>query len=666
MAGLNPFRLRYTEQQRDHVGFLRTFGVDMLEVLPKADVLWNRLLVLRSAPGAGKTSILRLMTAESLSAVTDYENPDDEIRGLLNALEATGAIDDGRINILGILVNMSRDYRSLMDLGPEQGAGSEKVFFKLLDLRILARAIESALAIGRLRYPADAGLIRFVPKAGAVGDVARSTFRQFLSEEVGDVEGVTADVLLSAIRVEESRVVELLDSLLPVDWDAESGHARLYSLQLLASSDIEIDGSVTHLQPVVMFDDVHDLAWRQREALYAELVERQTIGRWIAERQSAVDDHELLTGRTPNREYVEIYLEDELATGGRRLERLLQEVANRRAVASLSAAGERNQFTSLLRTSDQISPKRKLDARAAARTSVELLCESTPRFRRWLELTDVYAKNSDALDSAIRYRELEIIVEREIAKGATLDFEVEETEPKTKSDTRAAARLFLSIENKLPYYAGADVLADLSSSNVEQYLGTSGDLFDLMLSALSLRKRSGAFLEADEQHRQIKKTSKELWEAIPRRVPDGPEVQVLLHAIADKSRDDTFRPTAPYSPGVTGTAIDFDDRSRLFVRSADGAPAGYERLRRAMKSAVAHNLLEMSRVPNKTKGQRFAVLYLNRLLLPHFNLPLQRGGFREQSMSRLARKLDVVMSAGFDRHLPDPDTPLSNLEGWPR
>ena len=54
-------------------------------------------------------------------------------------------------------------------------------------------------------------------------------------------------------------------------------------------------------------------------------------------------------------------------------------------------------------------------------------------------------------------------------------------------------------------------------------------------------------------------------------------------------------------------------------------------LYQTIESAVAHNILEPE--PNlKCKGKYFLVLYLNRLLCAHFNLPLQKGGFREQKL----------------------------------
>lgn len=51
---VNPFRAR-TSEQVAHQGldrYLRSFGADALDLLP--DELWDRLVLIRSAPGRGR------------------------------------------------------------------------------------------------------------------------------------------------------------------------------------------------------------------------------------------------------------------------------------------------------------------------------------------------------------------------------------------------------------------------------------------------------------------------------------------------------------------------------------------------------------------------------------------------------------------------------------
>lgn len=678
----NPFRLRFTEQQRDHMGFIRTFSVGMLEVLPPAESAWNRLVVLRSAPGAGKTSILRLLTPESLTAIIGIDNPEDAIKVLRVALEELDVIRGGTLSVLGVMVNVGKDYRSLIDLGPK-GAGNIKVFFKLLDARIISRAIEAVALANGLKFPDDVNRIRFVPRAGSAGELAKEALSQIgvstLDDSIqpGGRGGLHGDALLRVMRSKERSVLTLLDSLLPVEWDFEVGHSRLYSLAMLGNCDIEVDGHEVAYRTVVLFDDVHELEEAQREALYRQLLDRaNNLGRWIAERKEAVPDHELLTGSTNGRDYQLVALEDELSAGTKgghslRLERILGGIANSRAQVHLASFGVHEPFTSLLRSAEEIEPGRKLDIFNTVSANVRSLVAENPQYRSWLAAAEDRQVGLDRLEAAHDWRELQILVERDIKRSPPALFEFElESERATRmasSSTKAAARLFLANEHALPYYVGCDTLADLSSRNVEQYLGLGGDMFELMMSAVTQRRRNGAYLTAAEQDQRVRRSSKLLWEAVVRRVAYGPDVLALLHIIADNSRMETYRSTAPYAPGVTGTAIAMHERSLLFKSQNDGGSyVRYGRLSRALASAVANNLLEMSPEATSSKGQKWSVFYLNRLLCPHFDLPLQRGGFREQSIAKLSRKLDLASRAGADRPAPDATMPLNSLEGWPR
>ena len=674
MAVLNPFRLRYTEQQRDHVGFLRTFGAEMLEILPPAELAWDRLVVLRSAPGAGKTSILRLLTPESVRAILETQNPDEVITSLRRQLERLGVVSLERIARLGILINVGDDYRSLIDLGPG-GAGNRKIFLRLLDARILIKTVEAVLSAVGLSFPQDAHRITLTPRPGRGGDEVNGALAALLP--AGSWEGPAIDgrSLLSAARQAEREVLTLIDSLMPVEWDAERGHSRLYSLQVLSNVSFSLDDRLLGLEPALLVDDVHDLASVQRELLFAQLLDRSNrIGRWIAERKEAVPDHELLVGQTEGRELTIVTLEDELVAGHRggatnsRMQRILGNIANARSVAPLSAIGITDRFVSLL---PEPRADLRLDLRevvAATRAAAIDMVSDNPQYRPWLDVRSA-DEPEDPLEAAASWRELAILIARDLNRSPTALFDLEldpvRMDQLSSAATRAAARLFVAHEYKLPYYAGADAIADLASRNVEQYLGLGGDLFELIVSAATLGRRGQ--LTPDEQDKRVRNSSRRLWTEVSSRVPYGPDVLALLHVIADRGRAETYRPTAPYAPGVTGTAVDARERYDLFgsgQRAREVRPE-YRRLARALSSAVANNLLEMSAEPTRTKGRNFAVFYLNRLLCPHFGLPLGRGGFREQPASQLARRLEIAVRSSTFSAVPDPDTQLSELEGWP-
>ena len=113
----------------------------------------------------------------------------------------------------------------------------------------------------------------------------------------------------------------------------------------------------------------------------------------------------------------------------------------------------------------------------------------------------------------------------------------------------------------------------------------------------------------------------------------GNEVHSLLSAAGRLAHYESYRPTAPYAPGVTGFAISMKDREELLDFDQD-INSDTARVRRAMHAAISHNLLT-PHLDRRAKRGEWMVLYLNRLLCPAFDLPLGKGGYREQSLAEL-------------------------------
>jgi hypothetical protein len=252
----NPFRSRSSEQQRDVRSFLRNFGAGVLEMLPKT--LWDRPLVIRSAPGGGKTSLMRLFTAYSLVQVADRQN---DFPDLANWLKEVGAFRDGRPAVLGVMLSLDRDYRSILDLGaPSEVA--HRLFFRLLDGRIMLAVVRAAAAL----------------LGGNGTDLARVQLRRRREADGSDeaahrLGGDSGDGISKASLSAERQILGMLDSLLPVDWHSGvPGHADLYSLRLLSDVEIIVDGVPVDMRPLILLDDGHELPRTQRDVLLKKLV----------------------------------------------------------------------------------------------------------------------------------------------------------------------------------------------------------------------------------------------------------------------------------------------------------------------------------------------------------------------------------------------------------
>jgi len=139
----------------------------------------------------------------------------------------------------------------------------------------------------------------------------------------------------------------------------------------------------------------------------------------------------------------------------------------------------------------------------------------------------------------------------------------------------------------------------------------------------------------------LNKVVQQRWQEIPRKIPNGRDVQNFLEAIHQCARWETSRPNAPYAPGVTGIAMIMEHRNKLIDPKVRLHHPEYERLALTLSACISHNLLEASldRSQGK-KGQTWMILYLNRWLCLQFRLPLQYGGWRPKTPEQLYRWLD--------------------------
>ena len=142
-----------------------------------------------------------------------------------------------------------------------------------------------------------------------------------------------------------------------------------------------------------------------------------------------------------------------------------------------------------------------------------------------------------------------------------------------------------------------------------------------------------AKLSSDRQHAIIKKAAENRWNGLVRRIPNGFDARQFLEGAGAFCNQQTYRPTAPYPPGVTGFAIAMDDRN-LLLGEKSGKETPYHKLRDVLTSLVAHNLIS-PRFEQRNKGRDFVIFYLNRMLCVNFDLPLGYGGWREKSLREL-------------------------------
>jgi len=617
----NPFRLRAAEQIESDLSFLRLFGPGMLELLSMQQ-MWERPQILRSASGGGKTSLLKLFTPSVLLALHANRGHDD-IKELYQRLSEFGIVNEDGSQALGVLIPCNRNYANLEDLDFD-AARKARLFFGLLNARIVLSTLRASLLLHSLSFPQHLDRIsvhqsvEFPTGSRPLGPLSGSALHRWATEY-------------------EATVCDAIDSFEPPDQNLLPGQETVSSLELLKPGALLFDGKPAAPKTVLMFDDVHLLTLQQRKSLFRTFAQlRSGVAIWIAERFEALSVGELLSsGTQEGRDYNVIQIEQFWRRQRKKFENLAANIANRRARAATEV--EIPSFEPYLVSSlDGVEwqDKSKMILEDVQRQAVEQTT-GDPKFRDWLKHEDL--TEGTTRDRAVSWRILHILVERERRRSqGAFDFILppDDLEERTDSQIRSAAELFIARDYKLPYYFGLSRLAQLASSNIEQYLWLAGDLFEELVSATVVRDVP-LQLSPARQDFIIRRASDQLWKEIPRRARLGESVVQFLDSVGRFCQQMTFLPNAPYEPGVTGIAISMADRANLLdPRYIDSHPT-HARLGEVLAAAIANNLLEPI-LDYKCKGAMWMVLNLNRLLCPKYWLPLQYGGFKEKRLDELA------------------------------
>ncbi len=629
----NPFRVRASARAVSDEQFIKTFAASAVEILRDPTNPWTGLVFVRSAPGGGKTTLLRLLTPGPLKRAISYGD-DLRYRATRDALQDAGVVEGQRALLWGIFLPFAIEYRTLDDLGGR----SLSVFRALLSARIVLAALKALMSHLELAHPEDLVRVKasWLPAAGAQLPAS-----------------ATGDVLLEWASEIEDNVFELMDELGATESGSTRGFTELDGLHWLADAIFELDGQVIEARPVLLLDDLQYLSYAQHAYLNSALTAlRKPLGIWAAERLEALEQKDLIApGVLEGRDYDSVIRLEErwLKRGAGPLGRFLSQIADLRA-RQADGFGDRDFFPAIADDFESAIWDSKLKE---AQLTIEQRVLEGPggkdRYAAWIAQTR--EKDGSPMEVATEWRTLEILIIRDQARNQrSFDFDQlteGDLEAQTRSNVRDAAELFVSREIGLPYYYGRERLSLLSSSNIDQFVEMSGDLFEEILSASLLRKGDRP-LSAERQEAILKKMAERRWEAIPRAAAQGHSMLRFLERLGDLCTEETFKPSAPYAPGVTGFAISMADRDFLVGDASAKSGENLLTLREVLASCIALNLLE-PRLDAKNKGERWLVLYLNRLLCLRFGLPLGYGGWRPRKLKAVAEWLGKPTLGGGRR-----------------
>jgi hypothetical protein len=387
-----------------------------------------------------------------------------------------------------------------------------------------------------------------------------------------------------------------------------------------------------------MMDDIQQLTSDQRSRLIEAVIEsRSPVGVWIAERFEALNTQDMLaSGNNEGRDYNEpISIEKYWRPKFAKFEKLAIKIADRRI--RFSADTDPRPFRTCMEETLDTPQYEPIFERACQefQKRIRTRVGTSKRFDDWIQAREQLT--GTPRESAIAWRSLEILIEREVRKPQKTLFDdmilqEDEFDEKNDSSLRNAADLFLSREYGLPYYFGSECIARLASLNIKQFLGLAGDIFEESVAAEMLK--DSASLSPERQHKLMKRAAQAVWDDIPNGVALGRDLRNFLEAVGKFSRWYTYRPTAPNDPGVGGTALRMTERALLMSEEHLRTRPDHRRLADILASALAHILL-VADLDYKCKGDKWMVLNLNRLLCVHFDLPLNYGLYKERPLAQL-------------------------------
>lgn len=613
------------EQLGQNSTFHFMFGYQMVQIFEgKTDSIWNRLQIIRSAPGGGKTSLLKFFTVDSMSDIYKYRE-NDNYKKLFETLNQLGVFQTSGLAILGVYLSCTESFSRIEDLNVDP-ATKDRLFFSLLNVRALFGVLKAVCVQKKLSYPEDLKLINLNSKC-----YENPSLAEFFPDGNGQA-------LLEKGREIERRIIRTIDSVSVSGIEDIPCISNLLMWQIFGPGSMIYNGESIEAKALFMLDDIHDLAPSQRSLLLKELEKVYPTARWVAERYEALETADsIYTASIKGREYnlyrIEQWASDQKSKGN--FQKGLEYIANRRVFAQKII--ETMTFESLL--DNQLSRKHLdccQDAIKMLSSRVHALAEKEGRFDPWIQSIEEFV-GDDVYERAAELRALEILIQRKRKREQTLfpDYALttEEMEKMDSSAVQKAGKLFVAAEFGVPYYYDLSTLKQLSSGNVEQFLSISGDIFEELLALNTLRRRE-ANISVERQESIIKHAANEYLEQLPKKMISGTALKRLVLNVGQFARDRTFATTAPYAPGVTGIGISEFDQHNLSDRMFLDQNPQYCELANVLREAVANNVFE-ARSGQQCKGRQWLVLYLNRLLCVYFNLPLEYGGWKEQSIDGL-------------------------------
>lgn len=644
---VNLFHKRYSDSNEElDIDFVNIFSSEILQVFDNR-LIWSTINLIRSSPGAGKTTLLKLFTPNILRYISRNRSVNDNLKDLYKELAELGVYSEDKLMIYGALTPFTREYFTIELLRDISESLKNRIFFALLNSRIVLSFLNSICTIHELDFFEDLEEITYEFSIHPSG-----TSNKFPTRGTGN------DLLNWAQGIEEA-ISEALDSILIVSEDNLIGHSDLFVFSLLDLDKVKVDGQAITGYFLLMFDDIHNLSSNQRKCLLDDILKKRPKTKlWIAERLQSLsteevfdDNRTISVGQTYGREINVIEIE-QVFESAKKFEKFCKSVADKRVqVASNDEIGHFGVCIAEIPNTGEVKKLSSIYEGLFERVKEGFLEDlrksgGDPNFEKEI-LSKLFVESDAVLEKLTKLRALEILMVRNRNRQLNMydneglaNMEVSSIKP----DIQGAARLFLYNEFKdCPYYFGFSNISRVGSRNIEQFIEVAGNLFeDIISQKVFSRVKAISNYEVSifRQNEIIKRFSERKWNDFRDKIPDFNSVEIFINSMVKFCKSHTYRANAPIAPGVNGIAItmgfEFSDRDRLRNAIDDRDSNPLKRLARIIATCISYNILE-ERLDKERKGKSWTHLYLNKAICVKNDLPMNYGGFKELNLDTLVK-----------------------------
>ena len=493
---VNPFLRRATEYVRDDASFLAIVSpaplTTFLAKSPFKDQMFELPVRIIGEPGSGKTMLAKLAEFSMVEAILrDLSSSTN--RELASALGDAGFLADGQPNVAAVRVPMESDYRDFWEL-PYNDAVKTKLALWLVQARTMLGLIRNLTANKRRGL----GELRFIARDASEAQI----------EQIGGLDG--EGIRARALEVQKA-IYSIAAGLRP---------PKIEDLPLVATSpyqpfeairkvELEWQGSIISLSPLVILDDVHALHPHQRAEMLAALSRREIrFGRWLMMRLDALapgavlaapgrqETHNLATGR----DFIDIRMQGVAERGveRRQFRAMALDMANRYLplVQALKNRNATDISSLLLGEAPALAPGRVRELAAVVDSDQRKLGIKDARREEIAKLVDGYLSGTDSYDKGeeVKLAMIRILLHRyanRVQHVTPSFFEIFDPDPKSplkaNSGVAEGSRLHLHHTHKRPLHYGVNNLCDASNQNAELFLQFAGALVARISRALSSR-----------------------------------------------------------------------------------------------------------------------------------------------------------------------------------